>query len=454
MKNRSLIYLGFVAIFAYLFYDQSIGVNFLIFPILVLLVMIYLGFKKKYLVPFIGLICTGFGVFMYDETPAIAIHFLSVIILFGFLTDRIKSLYLASIMGGISGFLSLITKTVDLFSNSNTVFSQLRFNRSNAFSIIIALLVTLIFGSIYASANPLFSDLLTFVTFTNYQINWELIMVILGGSIMMAAVFYPFRVEFVKTIEEKMPSVLSAIQTEIEDSEFLNALKTENKSGIIMLSMLNILILFFNLFDVINLTRGIVLPNGMTYSQYVHEGVNLLIISVILAIGVILFFFRGNLNFYSGNQLLKKLAFAWLIQNTLLLLLVAQKNTSYIGAYGLTYKRIGVYVFLLLTMAGIALTFIKIIRQKTIWYLLRTGSTTAYLTLCVFVVFNWDAIILRYNLNYAHVQDKNYNESLNLVNTWHVWRENNLPEPDYKVYRKNQSDWQSFHLGLYRYENR
>ena len=210
-------------------------------------VLIYLGFKKVYTVPFIGLICTGFGVFMYDDTPAIAIHFLSVIILFGFLTDSIKSLYLAPIMGGISGFLSLITKTVDVFSNSNTLFSQLRFNRSNAFSITIALLVTLIFGSIYASANPLFSDLLTFVTFTNYQINWELIMVILGGSIMMAAVFYPFRVEFVKTIEEKMPSVLSVIRTEIEDSEFLNALKTENKSGIIMLSMLNILILFFNL---------------------------------------------------------------------------------------------------------------------------------------------------------------------------------------------------------------
>lgn len=454
MKNRSLIYFVCIAVYTYLFYDQSMGINFLIFPILILLSMLYLGFKKTYIVPFIGLICTGLGIFLYDESPAIALHIISVLILFGFLTDSIKSIYLAPIMGGISGFLSLILKVFSVFSNPDARLSQIRLNRSNAFSISIALLVTLLFGSIYAKANPLFSDLLSFIAFPNYEINWELVLIIIAGSVMMAAVFYPFRTEFANIVEDKMPSFLSVIQDKIEDSALLNALKNENKAGIIMLSMLNVLILFFNLFDVINLTKGIVLPNGLTYSQYVHDGVNLLIISVILAIGVILFFFRGNLNFYENNQLLKKLTFVWLIQNTILLLLVAQKNMSYIAAYGLTYKRIGVFVFLLLTIVGIALTYIKIIHKKTIWYLFRTGLTTAYLTLCLLMVFNWNAIILRYNLNYAQVQDKQHNESLSLIDTWHVWRENNLPEPTQKVYRTSKSDWQSFHLGLYRFENR
>ncbi len=47
-----------------------------------------------------------------------------------------------------------------------------------------------------------------------------------------------------------------------------------------------------------------------------------------------------------------------------------QKNSEYVLNLGLTYKRLGVYAFLILAIIGLIFTFIKIHQQKTNAYLL------------------------------------------------------------------------------------
>ncbi len=107
--------------------------------------------------------------------------------------------------------------------------------------------------------------------------------------------------------------------------------------------------------DITYLSAG-ELPEEVTYTEFVHQGVNVLIISVVLAIAMVMYFFRGNLNFLSNSQRLTYAAYVWIVQNAVLMVATAVKNTEYIERFGLTHKRIGVYVYLLLTLIGACTT--------------------------------------------------------------------------------------------------
>jgi Domain of unknown function (DUF4173) len=133
-----------------------------------------------------------------------------------------------------------------------------------------------------------------------------------------------------------------------------------------------------------------------------------LIFSILLAISIIVYFFRANQNFYKNNLWLIRLTYLWIFQNALLLASIVYKNQLYISELGLTYKRIGVYVYLLLTLAGLILTFWKVRKLKTIWYILRKNTLTAYIMLIISCLLNWDSYIAHYNINKAKVLDVIY----------------------------------------------
>jgi hypothetical protein len=130
----------------------------------------------------------------------------------------------------------------------------------------------------------------------------------------------------------------------------------------------------------------------------VHEGTGLLIFSILLAMVLLLFFFRGNLNFYKRNKWLRYGAYAWLLQNALLVISVLFRDYYYIAHYGLAYKRIGVLLFLVLVLAGLITVFIKIQQRKTAYYLLRVNAWFAIIMLVVCSCVHWDEMIAGYNL--------------------------------------------------------
>lgn len=176
------------------------------------------------------------------------------------------------------------------------------------------------------------------------------------------------------------------------------ALRNENTTGIISLVLLNILLLSINCIDVIYVWFGFQYKNDMNLSQYVHEGTGMLIFSIILAMVLVLFFFRGNLNFYERNKLLRFGAYALLVQNMVLVVSVLIRDYYYITHMGLAYKRIGVLFFLLLVLIGLITVFIKIQQVKTAYYLLRINAWFAIGILVVSACVHWDETIADYNL--------------------------------------------------------
>jgi hypothetical protein len=153
-------------------------------------------------------------------------------------------------------------------------------------------------------------------------------------------------------------------------------------------------------------------------SAATHERVNAVVLSLFLSVVVVLMYFKGQLNFDEKVTKIKNLAQAWVVLNGGLLLSAVIVNSQYIASYGLTYKRLGVYVFLFLTTMGLFFTFIKITKIKSNAYIFNQMIWYCYgvLLLCSFV--NWGNLITQYNISVnkgtepVFLSDLNFNDAL------------------------------------------
>ncbi|MFZ1687831.1 MAG: DUF4173 domain-containing protein [Flavobacteriales bacterium] len=182
----------------------------------------------------------------------------------------------------------------------------------------------------------------------------------------------------------------------------LNALERERRMGLVLLVAVNALLLMVNIIDINWVWFGFTVPEGFSLKQFVHEGTWLLILSILLSMGILLRLFRRNLNFHPRTLWLKRLALLWVAQNVVLGISVFLRNAHYIGFHGLAYKRIGVIVFLLLVLIGLATLAWKIHTKRSTFYLLRVNGWTAFAVLAMLTCFNWDRIIVEYNLDHPN----------------------------------------------------
>ena len=179
------------------------------------------------------------------------------------------------------------------------------------------------------------------------------------------------------------------------------ALKYEHTIGLVSLALLNALLLFINVIDVHYLWFNFTYTPDMNLTTMIHEGTELLILSLVMAMIVLLFFFRGNLNFYTRNKWLKAGAYCWLLQNAVLVVSVLIRDYYYIKLMGLAYKRIGVLFFLTMVLVGLVTILIKIIFKKTTYYLLRVNAWAAIFLLAAASTVDWDMSIARYNIAHS-----------------------------------------------------
>ncbi len=191
----------------------------------------------------------------------------------------------------------------------------------------------------------------------------------------------------------------------------MGALDKERRMGLVLLCLLNAMLLVVNVIDVNWVWFNFSVEPGMSLKEFVHEGTWLLITSIVLGMAVLLRIFRGNLNFHPANRALMLLATAWLAQNLILGISVLLRNYHYIAFHGLAHKRIGVIVFLLLLLVGLVTLFIKVRERRTFFYLLRVNGWAAFTVMVGLSTVDWDSTIVRYNLkhwNQGEIDIDNY----------------------------------------------
>ena len=400
-------------IFSTIFYEQAIGLNLLLFTLLtsaILIIYKYESFKnRKTLLILTGYIITGVVIFFYKSNLTIIANLISFITLVGSISEDKSSIYIKWING-------LYTSIVAVFTNYfNKADNELNNNKTFIYwlnLIIPTFIIFIIFVSLYRVGNPIFDKLFRNIDLSFINFQWILLAGL--GYYLFNNIISPIKIE--PATEHDLTTGNLLFKNVLKQTS-LEKLENEHQLGSILLVLLNSLIIFYLALDFIYLLK-IQNLNAIELSKQVHNGINSLIISIILAIIIILYFFRGNLNFYKKNRNLKQLTFLWLFLNFILSIITSFKNYQYFSSHGLTYKRIGVIIYLILVVIGLTTAFIKVYKLKNFLFIIRKNFIVGYVLLIVCSTLNWDKIITSYNINYAKQTDLEYLVNLTNNNTF------------------------------------
>ena len=271
--------------------------------------------------------------------------------------------------------------------------------------------ITMIFYALYANASPTFASKVSLAQLDLPAPSWFLLFFgLLWASYALSHTLPSSRLE---DWDAEQPDVLQRERRKNSLNPFW--LKYEYKTALVALVCLNGLLLLFHAIDITALFEG--KPGDITYSEWVHQGVGALIISIIMAVALLVYVFRGNLNFFRENESLKMGAKVWIIQNAALAFTTALKNSWYVAYWGLTYRRIGVFVYLTLVLIGLITTWSKINQKYSLWWMIKSNYKAVVLVLLLLAVFPWARIITWYNLSEARVRDEYYLFHLPIHNT-------------------------------------
>jgi len=450
MKHITIIIASIL--FSTLFYNQKIGVNLSIFSIISILILLVSNtqkFRNKTTIIYTLLyLLTAALVFIQHTSLSILANVLAFITLVGSVKESKSSIYVQWYNGIYTSVAGYIHRNLYKINNDDKETIKKDIDVLHLVKLVgIPLAFITVFIVLYRNGNPIFSDLISKIDLSFINLKWILFTVL--GYYLFSNIFSPVQVDLATNKDLQTGNILKQNQpfsTEI--------LVKEKQLGTTLLLLLNILIVFYLTTDIISLNTK--WTEAHVLSSQVHNGINALIASIVIAIVIILYFFRGNLNFYEHNKILKNLAFTWIILNTILVILIAAKNYNYITAFGLTYKRIGVNVYLFLTLIGLITTFLKVSKVKNLWFLFRINTQIAFVLLMILSVVNWDNSITKYNINHAQSLDLNYliNLSDNNAVLLNEYRKSNNLSSNLSnriitkhrnfVYKLNSRNWQEY----------
>lgn len=398
MKKHQII-LASSLIFALLFYNESVGVNLAIFG-LVLTGFICYFFQDRFtdrshliLVVTSVLSCLAFA--WYGDFASFLALAMSILFLqFKTQESKLKIIQMFPLI-----FLNAFASVGRIFMFNQWLPEKKIHNdfakKLVAFFVIPAIFIGLFF-IVYSFGSNHFSSL-----FTDYTLDIDIVQLLLI-SILGFYISFSFWNYWVPDLSYEKNAMLDNDFDNIAEIKnqstfsFLD-IDFERKSGEITLVLLNIMLLVF--IATYNYEQFFEVVKNPNLSADTHERVNSVIFSIIMAVGLILFYFKGGFNFDKKAANLKKLAKIWIVLNGLLIASTFIKNSEYIAVQGLTYKRLGVYAFLILAIIGLVFVFLKITKQKTNAYLANQMVWYFYGTvlLCSFV--NWGNLITNYNIS-------------------------------------------------------
>ncbi|MES2567646.1 MAG: DUF4173 domain-containing protein [Bacteroidota bacterium] len=396
MKKNDYLLLSATGAYSFLFYQQNAGINFFLFNLAFLSVLFIrnnelLKSKKWYWSAAMCLISSA-CIFIHSSALSIVANILSLILLAGISYNTLTSSLFAFLFSGFSLASSVVFIIMDAVKRANKPPGEMENKKGyKVFAGLIVLFLTVLFFVMYQSANPLFADNTKWINLNFLSFKW--IAFTLGGFILVYGLFYHKTVSLITRWENSL-SIYNQQANQLNLKQF----EAERFAGVLLFVMLNLMLLILNIGDVNTLYFLGSLPKGISHSDFVHNGVGVIIFSIMVATALIMYLFRSDFKHIKQNALFKALAYAWIFQNIIMLSSTALRNQMYIHTYDFTYKRIGVYVWLLLAVIGLVIVFLKLKQERSNWFLIKSNVAVWFSVLTLSACFNWDKIITNYNL--------------------------------------------------------
>lgn len=414
MKRNLALFTGVIA-FVLLFYRQDIALNFSIFAILLWMLLLSVTLTKHRTKTFWLL---SAAVMVSAAAYAWYADFASFVPLF----------FSLLILGYKARFprLNIVTFPVAMFcSYASSPFRMLFIKNwlgvsKNAYSnfwskLFSFFIIPAIFVSVFLVLYSMASD--TFASYLSIDWNFNILQIIFLtclGFFLMFNYFHLFVPKFLIKSNVYLKDDFSALRLKHSSSgNFYPNIMLQRKSGEITLLLLNLVLLFFIF---VYATESNLTPE-VSYSSEVHERVYVLIASIGIAVAVIMIWFYTPANFSKEAKLLKLLSYIWIALNAALVMIAILKTGEYVGHYGLTFKRVGVYAFLILCLAGLVVTSYKLMFIKTNIYLLNRMFWVFYVAMVVGLNINWSWVVTKYNISQqktdiAYLNSLKYNKKI------------------------------------------
>jgi hypothetical protein len=418
-KIRFCLIAGLALLFNVIFWQEKLGLNLFIFNALLVLAMCIsnpTGLRDRFVqITLSGVMTSAMMILISNSLVSTIAYWVSFILLVGFWHETaLRSVFFAlaySLWTAVKTAEKWLAFPVEVLPNlthqNKKMIALYRWSRLT----VVPLIALGIFYLLFKAGNPVFDE------FTQHFEIWlERWVDSLFDQILPARVVFFFIGlflvnwvlvwRFLPAIAEGENKYIDRIFRKRNNYKLLKvklntlALRYEYRIGLMLMILVNVLLLVVNAIDIRWLWFGFDPAEVKSFKLMVHEGTFGLIISILLSMGIMLHYFRNNLNFYPRNYALKSIAYLWLIQNTILVISVGLRVAYYIQAQGLAYKRIGVLIFLALALFGLWTLYCKISSEKSAYYLFRTNGWAVYGMLILMNLVDWDMLIIRYNLQH------------------------------------------------------
>jgi len=450
---KKIILLIASILFSTLFYQKHFGLNIFLFSLITTGILVFFYPKKRKQKQIIIIasiyIITAFQVFLYHNTLSIITNLISFFLFVGSISEKKASIYIKFFNGFYSTIVSTFALYFERVENEIEQVKKQEINYMHWLKIIgIPIIIITIFIALYRNANPVFDSIISKIDFSFINVQWLLFTGL--GYYLLNNITNPLTINPTTNKDLNTSDNLNKKRLKEVSEE---KLKSENQLGLILMVLLNILLVFLLITDTLFLTQTASESkiSAVELSIQVHKGINSLIISIIFAIILIIYFFRGNLNFYKKNKALITATFIWIILNSILVIVTVFKNYQYVYTFGLTYKRIGVFIYLFLSFLGLVYTFIKVKNIKNIVFLFRKNIEIAFAILVITSFINWDDFIAKYNLSKVEKRhlDVTYLLKLpNTANTLKQYKDNNTNYQVEKFSTEIEKKYQKHQMGL------
>jgi len=398
MKSNDRLLAAGTAAYSYLFYEQNAGINFLIFNLVFISMLLYrdknLLQNKTWLLAAGMCLLSATGIVLHSSALAMIANVFGLLLLSSYSFNRATSSVFSFLFSFYSVVSSFIYVIIDASKRSvkNSEKEDRGHSQYKYFILFVVCLLCILFFALYRKANPLFAENTQWVNFNFISFTWLLFSGI--GFLAVYGLFYHKTLPQVDAWENGIR--LKNVSPEEPEK---NSFKSELSAGVLLFTFLNLMLVILNAGDINSIWFKGSLPKGVSHSDFVHNGVSMIIFSILIATGLIMFLYRYNFAALKNSKLLKLLVYAWIAQNLLMLFSTACRNQIYIQDYNLTYKRVGVYVWLFLAMMGLVVTAIKVKQDQSNWYLIRSNFNVWFFFLAFSSILNWDVLITRHNLS-------------------------------------------------------
>ncbi|MCP4311373.1 MAG: DUF4173 domain-containing protein [Bacteroidetes bacterium] len=409
--NLILVLVSAVAI-TFLFHRRALGINLLLFESVIfgwfiITKQLVLKTRLQFVVA-AALVVSAVATLVTHSLFSYIMHFTTLFLLVGMMSyPGVRSLVHAAALSFINIAASQGRFLGELGNSKfkgRRVGSRLR--RLRIFLIPLAIII--LFVILYRNSNPVFDKMVIDAgTFLSEKLNiifmdfdFLILLTFLVGLLISNQMIMRVTGERIMRIDATSSDYIMRSRRIHRRRFRVNALLNEYRAGLFLLAVLNIFLLILNIMDIKHVWF-VFEWEGQYLKEFVHRGTYMLILSILISIVIVLYYFRGNINFYRNNRLLKLLSYIWLVQNAILVVSVAIRNTWYIKYFALAYKRIGVYIFLLLALFGLITVLLKVWKGKSAFYLLRVNTLAIFLVLILGSVPDWDSMIARYNFAHA-----------------------------------------------------